>query len=94
MKITGRKNDSLKFKVPSLRNIEVSYPYMHDGRFRNLQMVLFHYSDDIHQSSTLSAKLSKGLKFNEQEKNYIIAFLKTLTDEQFLHNKTYYYTKD
>jgi cytochrome c peroxidase len=94
MKITQNKNDSLKFRVPSLRNIEVSYPYMHDGRFRNLQMVLFHYSNDIHKSATLSPKLAKGLNLDEQDKNCIIAFLKTLTDEEFLHNSKLYYTKD
>ncbi len=94
MKITNDKNDSLKFKVPSLRNIEVSYPYMHDGRFRNLQMVLFHYSNGIHQSASLSPKLSKGLSLKEQDKNCLIAFLKTLTDEEFLHEKKYYYSPE
>jgi cytochrome c peroxidase len=94
IKITKLAADSLKFKVPSLRNIEVSYPYMHDGRFRNLQMVLFHYSDDIHSSSTLSPKLSKNLNLTEQDKNYVIAFLKTLTDEEFLRDTKLYYVKD
>lgn len=93
-KITRLKADSLKFKVPSLRNIEVSYPYMHDGRFRNLQMVLFHYSHDISKSPTLSPKLVKVMNLNERDKNNIIAFLKTLTDEEFLHNAKLYYTKD
>jgi cytochrome c peroxidase len=94
MKITGNKNDSLKFRVPSLRNIEVSYPYMHDGRFRNLQMVLFHYANDLSHSPTLSSKLSKSMNLNEQDKNNLIAFLKTLTDEAFLHDPRLYYTKD
>lgn len=93
-KITGVKTDSLKFKVPSLRNIEVSYPYMHDGRFRSLQMVLFHYSSDITVSPTLSPVLRRNLDLNEQDKNNIIAFLKTLTDEEFLHDSNFYYTKD
>jgi cytochrome c peroxidase len=93
-KITRVKSDSLKFKVPSLRNIEVSYPYMHDGRFRNLQMVLFHYGNDIQHTSNLSPKLAKGISLSEQDKNSIIAFLKTLTDEEFLHNNNLYYTKD
>jgi cytochrome c peroxidase len=93
-KITREQTDSLKFKVPSLRNIEVSFPYMHDGRLRNLQMVLFHYSTDIMSSPTLSPKLAKGITLTEQDKNNIIAFLKTLTDEEFLHNKDLYYTKE
>jgi len=92
--ITRLKSDSLKFKVPSLRNIEVSYPYMHDGRFKNLQMVLFHYANDIHKSETLSPKLSKGLKLSEEDKNNLVAFLKTLTDEEFLHDKHFYYIRD
>lgn len=92
IRITRSASDSLKFKVPSLRNIEVSYPYMHDGRFRSLQMVLFHYSADIHQSPTLSPKLAKGVTLSEQDKNHLIVFLKTLTDEQFLRDKRFYYT--
>jgi cytochrome c peroxidase len=93
-KITRVKTDSLKFRVPSLRNIEVSYPYMHDGRFRNLQMVLFHYSNDIQHTPNLSPKLAKGVNLTEQDKNNIIAFLKTLTDEEFLKDARFYYVKD
>ena len=51
--VTKRTLDSLKFKVPSLRNIEFSQPYMHDGRFRSLHDVLKHYSEGIHESQTL-----------------------------------------
>jgi cytochrome c peroxidase len=94
IKITRQKTDSLKFKVPSLRNIEVSYPYMHDGRYRNLQMVLFHYTNAITQSETLSPKLKKGLNLTEDDKNSLIAFLKTLTDEEFLHDKRFYFFRD
>lgn len=86
IKITNNSADSLKFKVPSLRNIEVTYPYMHDGRFANLPMVLFHYTNGIHISKTLSAKLIKPIILTEEDKNNLIAFLKTLTDEDFLHN--------
>jgi len=91
MKITGRPADSLKFKVPSLRNVEVTYPYMHDGRFRNLQMVLFHYTESVMQSPTLSPELRRKLNFTEQDKNDIVLFLKTLTDEQFLKNPDFQY---
>ncbi len=86
MKVTGKESDRGKFKVPTLRNVEVTYPYMHDGRFRSLQMVLFHYSNGIHQSNTLAPQLRKGISLNEEEKRNLIAFLKTLTDEAFLHN--------
>lgn len=84
IKITGKKEDSLKFKVPSLRNIEVSYPYMHDGRFKNLQMVIFHYNDDIHHTINLAKELKKPMNLSENDKRDLIFFLKTLTDNQFL----------
>ena len=92
--ITGLDRDDLKFKVPTLRNIEVTYPYMHDGRFKNLQMVLFHYTENIYQSSTLSNKLKRKLNLSEQEKGDIIMFLKTLTDEDFLKDKKFGFTKN
>jgi cytochrome c peroxidase len=91
IKVTKELSDSLKFKVPSLRNIELSYPYMHDGRFRNIQMVLFHYSEDIHQTINISEKLPQPLKFSEQNKNDMVAFLKTLTDTTFLNNPAFGY---
>jgi cytochrome c peroxidase len=93
IKITKNRKDSLKFKVPTLRNIELSYPYMHDGRFKNLQMVLFHYTENIHKGSTLSPHLKKKINLSEQDKNNIIAFLKTLTDEEFTNNANFAYPK-
>jgi cytochrome c peroxidase len=93
MKVTKRKEDALKFKVPTLRNIEVTYPYMHDGRFPNLPMVLFHYTEGVHQSATLSPFLKKKITLSEVDKRNIIAFLKTLTDEEFLHNPKFQYAK-
>ena len=81
MGITQNPKDSLLFKVPSLRNIALTYPYMHDGRFKNLQMVLFHYSTNN------KMKIDLG----EQDKKAIVAFLKTLTDERFVGNKEYSY---
>lgn len=93
IKVTRNPADSLKFKVPTLRNVEVSYPYMHDGRFPNLEMVLFHYSENIQKSPTLSPHLSKKIKLSEQEKWQLIAFLKTLTDEDFLQNPDFQYKR-
>jgi cytochrome c peroxidase len=89
--ITHRLTDSLKFKVPTLRNIEVSYPYMHDGRFKSLQMVLFHYTEGIAHTPALSLQLSKKMVLNEADKQALIAFLRALTDEAFLHNPSYQY---
>ncbi|XZF13213.1 cytochrome-c peroxidase [Chitinophagaceae bacterium MMS25-I14] len=92
MKVTHNEADRGKFKVPTLRNVEVTYPYMHDGRFRNLQMVLFHYTNEIKQNATLSSKLRKPIVLTEENKRDLIAFLKTLTDEQFLHDPRYQQT--
>jgi cytochrome c peroxidase len=94
IKITGDKKDSLKFKVPSLRNIEVSYPYMHDGRYRNLEMVMFHYTAGIQRNELLSKRLAKPIELSPNDKRDIIQFLKTLTDKDFLYNINFRYTKD
>lgn len=94
MKITNDPNDSLKFRVPSLRNIEVSYPYMHDGRFKNLQTILFHYSNGVVDSKTTAEELKGGISLTEDEKRNLVIFLKTLTDEGFLRNKDLAYPRD
>jgi cytochrome c peroxidase len=93
IKITKNLDDSLKFRVPSLRNIEVSYPYMHDGRYKNLQMVLFHYTNGIKESETLAPELKKGLELKEDDKRNLVMFLKTLTDVQFLRKKDHAYPR-
>jgi cytochrome c peroxidase len=89
MAVTQRREDSLTFKVPTLRNVEVTYPYMHDGRFQSLAMVLFHYTNGIHLSPTLAPALRDGIRLSEEEKRCIIAFLKTLTDEEFLEHPAF-----
>ncbi|MCH8043105.1 MAG: cytochrome-c peroxidase [Planctomycetes bacterium] len=81
-----------KFKASSLRNIELSAPYMHDGRFKTLQQVVDHYSEavQLHENLTLafpdqeSAKSPSGLKFTAKQKAALVAFLKTLTDKKFV----------
>lgn len=83
-KITKSPEDSLKFKVPSLRNVAVSFPYMHDGRFRDLKQVLEHYTNGIYLSRTTSSLISKGITLSDEEKECLIAFLNTLTDKDFL----------
>lgn len=88
-KVTGRKKDMYHFKVPSLRNVEVTYPYMHDGRFRSLQMVLLHYTNGIADSKYLSSPLRKKIVLTTEEKQDLTSFLRTLTDETFLKNKAY-----
>ncbi len=86
--ITLLESDRGKFRVPSLRNVERTAPYMHDGRFYSLESVLNHYSSGIKDSPTLDPVLKKnqilGTPLSETEKKQLIAFLKTLTDPTFL----------
>jgi cytochrome c peroxidase len=93
MKITQKSSDSLLFKVPTLRNIEFSFPYMHDGRFSNLVEVINHYSLGIKKSKTLSKELKKPLYLTDNQRTELIAFLRTLSDKEFLFNKKYGYPK-
>ncbi len=87
-RVTELEQDRYKFKVPSLRNVEKTKPYMHDGRFSSLDAVLNHYSNGVVNSPTLDASLNNsgtlGIPLTSSEKAKIIAFLKTLTDNQYL----------
>jgi cytochrome c peroxidase len=89
MRITKNISDSLKFKVPTLRNIEFSAPYFHDGRVSKLKDVLEHYHSGIVQSPTLDPLLKNGIAMNKEEKKDLIAFLKTLSDRYYLYNVAY-----
>ena len=89
MGITGDSRDSLKFKTPSLRNIGMSYPYMHDGRFRTLRQSIDHYVTGITGGPTLAVEYKTPIVLNEKNKTDLIAFLKTLTDDVFLTDKRY-----
>lgn len=91
--VTKSAQDSLKFKVPSLRNIEFSYPYMHDGRFKKLSEVLNHYTSGIVESTTLAKELKKQINLNANEKVELIAFLLTLSDRSFLFNPNFSFPK-
>ena len=88
--ITLDENDHGKFKVPTLRNIELTYPYMHDGRFWSLEEVMDHYSEGIQSSTTLHPSLQNGIPLTENEKKRIIDFLKTLTDYTLLSDPKFY----
>lgn len=81
------EGDEGKFKVPSLRNVELTAPYMHDGRFNTLEEVLNHYSDEVRVYPNTDPLLVNKIPLNAQEKQDIIAFLKTLTDWNFIRNK-------
>lgn len=101
--VTGKDGDKGKFKTPSLRNIALTAPYMHDGRFNTLEEVLDHYNEHVKVSSTLDILMyvnndpqQQGIispdgKFiqlglTQDEKDAIVAFLKTLTDEELITN--------
>ncbi|MGV3664257.1 MAG: MbnP family protein [Prosthecobacter sp.] len=87
MAVTKNAADRGKFKVPSLRNIALTAPYMHDGRFNTLEEVVEHYSSGVQRTPTLDPNLAKhpegGLQLTAQEKADLVAFLRTLTDEHF-----------
>lgn len=87
-RVTELEQDKYKFKVPSLRNIEKTAPYMHDGRFFTLEAVLNHYNSGVVNSTTLDASLNEngtlGIPLTDIEKTQLIAFLKTLTDYEYL----------
>ena len=87
-RITGLQADKYKFKVPSLRNIQITYPYMHDGRFQTLAQVLDHYDSGMVVTENLDPVFQQnenlGISLTEDEKQKIIAFLETLTDDNFL----------
>jgi len=89
MKITQDSTDDRKFKAPSLRNVEVSAPYMHDGRFRKLEQVIEHYTVGIQHSATLAPQLQTPPVFTDEEKKNLVLFLKTLTDKEFLYDLKY-----
>jgi cytochrome c peroxidase len=89
MKVSQNKNDSLKFKIPSLRNLQYSYPYMHDGRFKKLSEVLNHYNRGIVQRNGLAPELKDGINLSSNEKVDLIAFLLTLNDKNFVFNKEF-----
>lgn len=89
-RVTLDQNDWMIFRVPSLRNVEYTAPYMHDGRFYTLEAVLNFYSDNVEDNPNLDSQLKQnnhiGIAMNAQEKQFIIAFLKTLSDKNFITN--------
>ena len=89
--ITGLSSDIGLFKSPTLRNVELTAPYMHDGRFATLEDVVEHYNSGVKLSNTLDPIMTKptkqfGLQLSAQDKLDLVAFLKTLTDTTFTKN--------
>ena len=96
MDVTGFATDKGKFKVSTLRNIELTAPYMHDGRFATLEEAVDHYDLGGVESSTVDPLMkhtansaSPGLNLTAQEKIDLIAFLRTFTDQDFVNNTNY-----
>ena len=91
--ITGLSRDYGKFKIPSLRNLLFTAPYMHDGRFNTIEEVIDFYSEGIRPTVNIDSRMEfahrGGAKLSSDEKNKIVAFLKTLTDSLFVADKEF-----
>ena len=88
--VTGNPNDNGKFKTPSLRNLEFTAPYMHDGRFNTIDEVINHYSEGLQDSQTVDPLMKMvsqgGVQLSFEEKANLKAFLLTLSDYDFISN--------
>jgi len=86
-RVTRDAADRGKFRVPSLRNVALTGPYMHDGRFQTLEQVIDHYDSGVERGATLDPNLAKhpkeGLRLSADDKAALAAFLRTLTDPAF-----------
>lgn len=91
--ISKQSKDSLLFKIPTLRNLSYTYPYMHDGRFKKLHEVLNHYTHGITPSPTLAQELRSPIPLSPNDKADLVAFLLTLNDKNFVFNKKHHYPK-
>ena len=84
-RLTNNENDRARFKVPTLRNIELTAPYMHDGSIKSLEAVILHYESGGKNQPNKS-ELIQPIILTDAERNDLILFLKTLTDETFINN--------
>ncbi len=86
-KVTGKESDAGKFKTPTLRNVALTAPYMHDGRFDTLEEVIKHYDHGVKRAANLDPNLAKhpqdGMGLTDEEQKALVAFLRTLTDESY-----------
>jgi len=90
--ITLNSSDRGKFKTPSLRNVELTAPFMHDGRFQTLLECVQHYNTGFRYSANLDPNLSFAVKgrMTQQEMEDLVAFMKTLTDTEFVNNPAFH----
>lgn len=87
-RLTGMDGDVGKFKIPSLRNIELTAPYMHDGSLSNLEDVIEHYNKGG-ESHPNKNEIVTPLELTQTEKSDLVNFLKSLTDDSFIQNKIF-----
>lgn len=92
-RVNLNEEDLYKFRVPSLRNVAYTAPYMHDGRLGTLADVLNHYSNGVNDTPNLDPLLKSnnrlGIELTATDKNQLVAFLKTLSDEAFITDKRF-----
>lgn len=84
--ITGAPADSLRFLIPSLRNVMVSYPYTRDGRVKDVYDMMEHYNSKVVNHSSTDAEVRNGISLSNFEKGQLVAFMLALTDSSFLNN--------
>ncbi|MFM7387259.1 MAG: cytochrome-c peroxidase, partial [Bacteroidota bacterium] len=88
--ITGKDKDAFLFRVPTLRNVEYSFPYMHDGRMTKLKEVIRHYVNSSNWVNPRSKDLNlKNNSLSPEDEKDLLKFLKTLTDNEFLFNPSF-----
>jgi cytochrome c peroxidase len=90
MRITNNSADSLKFRVPGLRNLDYSGYFVHDGRLNNYRAAIRHYRTDVTQSATLDPQLVNGIQMTNTEEDDLVLFLQTLKDTSFISNPRYH----
>ena len=93
IKITHKKEDYLRFKIPTLRNIQFTFPYMHDGRFKTLTEVVKHYNSLGHDKN-LPKELAKPMNLTDNDRVDLVLFLTTLTDTAFLYDKRFSFPRE
>ena len=86
MRVTGKPEDSLKFKVPTLRNAHISSNYMHDGRFGTLMQCINHYRNNVQPGANVDPLVANGISLTNAQASDLVAFLRTLTDSSFIQD--------
>jgi cytochrome c peroxidase len=91
--VSNKATDYGWYKVPSLRNIALTAPYMHDGRFKTLEEVIDFYSEGVRPSVNIDTKMGYahqgGVRLSAEDKRKVVAFLRTLSDSAFIQDKAF-----